>query len=447
MNLSGRTLVARGFHCPDGTLDPFAELAIEIGADGVITRVRRPGADGYAVPADAVRLPEGTLLLPGFVDLHIHAPQYPQLGTALDEPLEVWLQRYTFPLEARYADPAFAERVYARLVRDLLASGTTTALYFGTVHLPATQRLAELCLELGQRALVGKVAMDHPETCPDYYRDASADDAIEGTRALIAHIRALPGNDGRVQPVVMPRFIPACTDEALAGLGALAAETGCRVHTHVSESDWEHGHVLERHAMSDAESLARFGLMTPHSVLAHGNFLSDSDFALMKRHRAGVAHCPLSNAYFAGSVFPLRKALRSGVSVGLGSDISGGPAGTIWETARMAVTAARMLETGVDPALAPEARGGRPGARIDAVTAFHLATRGGAQTLGLPVGAFVPGMAFDAMLIDPSVEAGTLRAFDGETGIRLLERVLYGTSKPNIARVWVQGVQVAGMAR
>jgi guanine deaminase len=112
------------------------------------------------------------MLLPGLVDLHVHAPQFPQAGTALDVPLEVWLQRHTFPLESRYADLDFATEVYGRLVETLLAHGTTTALYFGTIHLPATQRLAEICLARGQRALVGRVAMDHPEQCPPFYRDA-----------------------------------------------------------------------------------------------------------------------------------------------------------------------------------------------------------------------------------------------------------------------------------
>ena len=103
------------------------------------------------------------VLLPGLVDLHVHAPQFPQLGMALDIPLEDWLQVHTFPLESRYADLAFAEAVYTRLVETLLAHGTTTALYFATIHLPATQRLAEICLALGQRALVGRVGMDHPD--------------------------------------------------------------------------------------------------------------------------------------------------------------------------------------------------------------------------------------------------------------------------------------------
>jgi len=443
MRVAGGAIVASGFHAPEGRLEPFRDALIEVDAEGTITAFRQPGSDGYSLPRETRRLPQGQILLPGFVDLHVHAPQYPQLGTALDVPLEVWLHRHTFPLEARYADLAFAERVYRRLVTDLLASGTTTALYFATIHVPATLALARICLDVGQRALVGRVAMDHPETCPDDYRDPSAQAAIDCTRDVIEGIRALPGNDGRVQPVVMPRFIPSCTDEALQGLGDLAQQTACRVHTHVSESDWEHAHVRQRHGISDAESLARFGLLTPHSVLAHGNFLSDSDFALLIRHRSAVAHCALSNAYFAGAVFPLKRALRAGVAVGLGTDISGGPACSVWEAARMTLAAARMLESGTDPYLPAARRSAHADARIDAVTAFHLATAGGAAALGLPVGAFAPGLRFDAMLIDPEAPQGSIRLWGDEADAILLERLIHTTSRPNIAQVWVDGRAVA----
>ena len=162
-------------------------------------------------------------LLPGFVDLHIHAPQYPQLGNALHVPLEVWLQTHTFPLEARYADLAFAERAYSALVGDLLALGTTTAVFFATIHQEATRLLVDICLARGMRALVGKVAMDDPASCPDYYRDASAGAAIEGTTAFIEYVRGHAANrDGLVLPAITPRFIPSCTDPLLEGLGALA---------------------------------------------------------------------------------------------------------------------------------------------------------------------------------------------------------------------------------
>jgi guanine deaminase len=389
-------------------------------------------------------LPEQAYVLPGFVDLHVHAPQYPQLGKALHLPLEVWLQKYTFPLEARYADLSFAEKSYRTLVRDLLANGTTTALYFATIHPDATCRLVDICLELGQRALVGKVAMDNPDQCPDFYRDAGKEDALEGTRALIAYVRAHPGNaGGLVQPVVTPRFIPSCTDALLADLGALAHACGCHVQTHCSESDWEHGYVLARHRRTDAESLDGFGLLTRRTVLAHAPFIVDADMERIRARGSGIAHCPLSNVYFSNAVFPLRAALAKGVRVGLGTDIAGGPSASMFDNCRFAVAASRMLEEGVDPARAMGERGRRD-SRIDFRTAFHLATAGGADVLDLPVGRFAPGCHFDAILIDPHAAGGTIRLMaDGGEAEDVLQQIIYTASRANIGRVWVGGREVA----
>lgn len=452
LDLRGRTLLASGFHAPArGTIEALDDALIAIGDDGTIVSVTRPGDPGYDdAKREASRagrlatLPAGTILLPGFVDLHIHAPQYAQLGRGLDVPLEVWLQRYTFPLEAKYVDTAFAARVYRRLVDDLLANGTTTALYFATAHIEASNLLADICLERGQRALVGKVAMDDPAGCPAYYRDASPEAAVEGTRAVIEHIRAMPGNgDGRVLPVVTPRFIPACTDAALQGLGDLARACGCRVQTHVSESDWAHGHVLARHGMTDAASLDRFGLLTEGGVVAHANFLTPDDMDLLAARGTAVAHCPVSNAYFAGAVFPLKAALEKGVRVGLGTDISGGPIATILDAMRGAVMVSRMLESGVDPDLAPESRSRHAGARIDFRDAFHLATAGGGAALGLPVGRFEPGCHFDAIAVNCEAVEGGIRLWGGEAGDDLLQTVLYTATRANLASVWVDGRPVA----
>jgi guanine deaminase len=455
-DLRGRVLRADILQTPEqGLVQSLPDALVDVDSDGTITAVTPSDhpthADRIATAGHRlVTAPPRTVLLPGLVDLHIHAPQYPQLGTALDLPLEDWLHRYTFPLEQRYADTAFAEQVYSRLVADLLAGGTTTAVYFATIHDAATCLLADICIDRGQRAFVGRVAMDHPDTCPDHYRDASVEAAITGTRHVIDHIRAHPGNaDARVRPMVTPRFIPACTDELLAALGDLAQDTGTAVTTHVSESDWEHTHVAARMGCSDAEALDRFGLMPPGSVLAHGVFLSDDDFRLIADRRAGVAHCPWSNAYFAGAAFPLRRALALGTPVGLGSDISGGPGATIWEAARTALITARMLESGTDPDLAPDIRSRHADARIDAVTAFWLATAGGADALGLPVGRIAPGQRMDALLIDPAAPNGGLAEWP-ELGpqepARRLERLLHGTARANIAQVFVDGRRVAGAA-
>jgi guanine deaminase len=442
----------RAVHAPD-RLETLEQVLIAIDADGTILSVEPsvpPDDARLAAFRAAGRLAElsaDQILLPGLVDLHVHAPQFPQLGTALDLPLEEWLHAHTFPLEARYADLAFAEAVYTRLVETLLANGTTTALYFATIHLPATRRLAEICLALGQRGLVGRVGMDHPEQCPDYYRDASATAATADTRALIDFIRAMPGNEsGLVRPVITPRFVPACTDALLEGFGALARETGCHVQTHCSESDWEHGHVRARCGCTDAEVLDRAGLLGRRSVLAHGNFIEPADVARIRSRGAAVAHCPLSNIYFAGAVLPLKALLAEGLHIGLGTDIAGGANASLFEAARQAVACSRLLESGTDGRL-PADRRGVSGARIDFRTAFRLATAGGGEALDLPIGLFRPGYAFDAVLMQSGLPNGNVVFGSEESGEAIVQRIVMGAGRGDITRVWVAGRLVHGDRR
>lgn len=452
-DVRGKTVSGTFVHAPTpSAVEILADALVSVDEGGAIAGVVAAGAPEYerarseaAAAGRLVTLPAGSMVLPGFVDLHIHAPQYPQLGKALDVPLEVWLQRHTFPLEARYADVDFAARVYPTLVGDLLDNGTTTAVYFATIHEAATKLLVDACLARGQRAFVGKVAMDNPEECPPFYRDASVEAGLAGTRAVIDYVRAHPDNRaGLVEPVVTPRFVPSCTDPMLDGLGAMARECGCAVQTHCSESDWQHGYALARFGRRDAEVLDGFGLLTRRTVLAHGNFLDAGDMERVRARGSGVAHCPLSNVYFSNAVFPLRAALDRGVRVGLGTDIAGGPSASLFDACRMAVAASRMLEEGVDPAEGPDARR-RPGTRIDFRTALHLATAGGADVLDVPAGRFAAGRQFDAMLVDPNAPGTTLRV-DGDldTAEDVVQKIVFNASKPNIRDVWVAGRRCGG---
>ena len=233
-------------------LESLPETMIVVGPEGDIKRVVAPAETDYAAlkrryaeEGILQALTSGQYLLPGFIDLHIHAPQWPQAGKALHLPLYEWLQDNTFILESRYADLEFSRKIYGPMVDDLLANGTTTALYFATAHRESSLILAEECLARGQRGLVGRVAMDYDS--PDFYKDASAAQGIEETKRFIEETLALPGNVARlVRPVVTPRFIPSCSEELLTGLGELAREYDCHVQSHCSESDWAHGHVLER---------------------------------------------------------------------------------------------------------------------------------------------------------------------------------------------------------
>jgi guanine deaminase len=451
-HLHGKAIIASGFHTTTrGEIDFFQDALISLGDDGAILSVHRSHDPDYdeqkrrrGAAGELVTLPEGSYLLPGFVDLHIHAPQYPQLGSALDVPLEVWLQKYTFPLEARYADAAFARKSYRLLVDDLIANGTTTALYFATVHQEATRILADICLEAGQRALIGKVVMDNADQCPDYYCDASPDEALRGTEELIGYIRSHPANAGAlVKPVVTPRFIPSCTDATLEALGALAKQCGCHVQTHCSESDWEHGYVLERHGITDTDSLDRFGLLGRHTVLAHSNLITSANMDTIRARGSAIAHCPLSNAYFSSAVFPLKAALEKGLHVGLGTDISGGPSGSLFDNMRSALFVARLLESGVDPNLTPAKRSRHSGVWIDFRDAFYLATTGGGVALDLAVGQFSPGYQFDAMVIDTTARHGTIRLWDDlDSGENILQKIIYTASRSNIAKVWIGGRDV-----
>lgn len=426
---------------PDA-LQVLSDVAVVVNASGVISDIF-PNATQEAEAAirrakTVVRLGASERLLPGLIDTHVHAPQWPQLGTGLDLPLEQWLFDYTFPLESRYADAAYAHSVWSHMVPTFLRHGTTTAVYYATTHEESTRLLAEACVEHGQRAYVGRVAMDHPEGTPEWYRDATAQQGIEDSQQSIENIRAISGNATLVSPIITPRFLPACTDELLMGLGELAASTNTLVQTHCSESHWEHRYVLERFGRSDTEMLKHFGLLRRGSVLAHGVHIGDNDYELIKNVGAGVAHCPMSNSYFANGVFPARRVLAMGVNVGLGTDISAGTDVGLLKQCVHAVTSSRMMEDGVNGV-----DGGVSNSRIDIVAAFHMATAGGAQMLGLNAGVIARGNYFDAIVVDVSASDSGMR-IDNEidSDARIFEKIVRLSGPRDISHVWVAGTKV-----
>lgn len=411
-----------------------------IDEQGMIAKVLRP-EDAHLVDTSipVTTLPEGQFLLPGFVDLHVHAPQWAQSGTALDLPLYDWLNTYTFPLEAKFSDVDFAEKVYTHLVDTLLANGTTTVLYFASIHKEASYKLAEICAKRGQRGLVGKVVMDDAQENPDFYRDATTADALQDTEEFIIAVKELAKSVKQgVYPVVTPRFIPSCTDEALQGLGELAKKYDTHVQSHCSESDWAHGFVKDRLQKNDAFALHDFGLLRDKSVMAHSNFLEDADADLFAETGTAIAHCPISNAYFANSVLPVAHLHEKNVEIGLGTDVSGGFSPSLYDNIRQAVMASRMLEDGVNPDLAPHVRG-RQDSRITVNEAFYLATAGGGESLSLPIGRLEEGYCFDAQVIDTT----SLPIFDATEPLEdIFQKILYLTRPEHIQQVFVQGERV-----
>lgn len=440
------------FHTPRyGEVELLENVLIEVDARGFITDVVRADTPDYAARVEyarnagtLVKLAQGTYGLPGFVDMHVHAPQWPQAGVALDEPLDVWLQKRTFPLEARFADLDFARPVYRDLVSRLLSLGTTTTVYFASNDLASSIELARICAEGGQRALVGKVIMDDTSANPDFYRDASTAQALADTETLLAEVAQIGAATRQgVYGVVTPRFIPSCTTEGLTGLGRIAEKTGAYVQSHCAEGQWEQSVAPARYGKSDAQALYDFGLLREKSVMAHCTFLSESDGELFARSGAAVAHCPVSNSYFANSVCPVRRLRGQGVHMGLATDISGGFSPSMYENMRHAIMVSRMLEEGVDARVEPEARGAGEPSRITSAEALWLATAGGGEALRLPVGTFERGQAFDMQVIDTRVAGADLTGFNVFTAPRdIIDRIIYLATPENVRQTWVQGALV-----
>jgi len=419
-------------------------------AEGMIRRILKPQAPDYGMvlaaysgKASFTSLVDGQYFLPGFIDLHIHAPQWAQSGTAMDIPLHDWLDTYTFPLESKFSDLNFAQKVYQDLVGTLLANGTTTGLYFATIHKEASYLLAQICAEKGQRGLVGKVVMDDKVQNPDHYRDESTETALADTESFIQMVQELNKTTKQgVYPVVTPRFIPSCTDEALAGLGGLAEKYDTHIQSHCSESDWEHNYVLERMHKSDTFALNEKGLLGDKAVMAHSVFLSDEDAALFAETGTAIAHCPISNVFFSNGVLPAARFTEKGIDIGLGTDISGGFSPSIFDNIRQAVISSRMLEEGVNPALPPEERS-LPQSRISANQAFYYATAGGGESLSLPIGRLEENYAWDVQVIDVNAPNAKLPLFDAGIPMDdLLHKILFLSRPENIREVWVQGERV-----
>ncbi|KAG8167286.1 hypothetical protein KVR01_002975 [Diaporthe batatas] len=408
-----------------------------------------PSPSPASTPGDGSSLPTPTpvrFFFPGFIDTHIHASQYPNAGIFGKSTLLDWLTTYTFPLEASLgADPSKARRVFARCVGRTLAHGTTCAAYFAALDPAATNLLADLCLSRGQRALVGRVCMDEPATCPPWYRDEDAAQGLARTRECVEHVRRADPRGELVRPAVTPRFAPSCTAASMAALGRLAADEDLAVQTHVSENAGEVGLVA---ALFPAETAAgkgyagvydAFGLLGPGTVLAHAVHLSEAEVALVAARGAKVSHCPCSNSAITSGAARVRWLLGRGVDVGLGTDVSGGYSPSVLEAARQALLVSRHVAMAGDEA-----------AKLSVEEVLHLATVGGARCVGLEgvVGGFEVGMQWDAQLValgvvgedgDGGGDLGNVDVFGWESWEEMVAKWLFNGDDRNTSKVWVKG--------
>ena len=359
---------------------------IAVDADGRVAGVSTDLASLDCEGAEVVDFGD-RLLIPAMNDMHVHAPQYRNQGIAMDMELLPWLQNYTFPEEMKYLNPAYAERMYRRFVRDLWRFGTMRACVFATIHTDSTRLLMRLFEEAGMGALVGKVAMNRH--CPKGLSE-SVEDMVQGNEALIAEYN---NPEALVRPIITPRFIPSCTPEMLQACGELAAKYGLPVQSHLSENRDEIAMVmsLEKESTCYGDAYNRYGLFgqTP-TVMAHCVWTEGKELELMKRQGVMVAHCPTSNFNVASGMAPIRQFLDEGLSVGLGSDISGGHDLNIFRMMVYAIQVSKM-----------HYQQNHEKAFLTLSEAFWIATKSAGSFFGR-VGSFEPGYDFDALVINDS---------------------------------------------
>ena len=332
------------------------------------------------------------LLIPAMNDMHVHAPQYRNQGIAMDLELLPWLQNYTFPEEKKYADAAYAERMYRRFIRDMWRFGTMRSCVFATIHTQSTRLLMNLFREAGMGAMVGKVAMNR--NCPPELIE-SVEDMVDGYESLIAefgNLSPLTSNlSPLVRPIITPRFVPSCTSEMLQACGDLAAKYQLPVQSHLSENmaEIQWVHTLERESTSYGDAYNRYGLFgqTP-TIMAHCVWTAGEELELMKRNHVMVAHCPTSNLNIASGLAPIRTFIEEGVPVGLGSDISGGHDLSIFRMMVYAIQVSKM-----------HYQQNHERAFLTLPEVFWLATKSAGSFFGR-VGSFEPGYEFDAVVID-----------------------------------------------
>ena len=362
----------------------------------------------------------GRLILPGFIDTHVHCPQLDVIASYGTELLD-WLHTYTFPAERRYADPAVARAGAERFLDALLAHGTTAAVVFPTVHKVSAETLFEAAAARGMRLITGKVLMDRH--APDGLRD----DVAQAERDCVDLIQRFHDRD-RLAYAVTVRFAPTSTPEQLAMAGALCrADASLYMQTHVAENRSEVDWVAQLfpEARSYLDVYAREGLLHPRAVLAHGIWLDETDRRVLAETGAQIAHSPSSNLFLGSGLMDWPGLRAAGVAVSAASDVGGG-------------TSLSMQRNLLDAYKIQALRG----ERLSAWVALHAATRGAAEALGLAreLGSFDAGTLADVCVWDWAM--GSVAQARFEVARELHERVFAWmtlSDERNLAATFVAG--------
>lgn len=360
----------------------YFEDGLLIIEDGTVLEAGHAEAllDGLAEDVQLTEFP-GKLIVPGFIDCHVHYPQLDIIASYGEQLLD-WLHRYAYPAEARFSDPDYAREAAKIFVDELLNNGTTTALVFGTVHAHSADAIFEAAAARDMRLIAGKVLMDC--NCPEELRD-DADSAYADSKALIERWHG----QGRLGYAITPRFALTSTDDQLAAAGKLAREyPEVWVHTHLAENRDEVEQIARQFPSSRSylDVYDQFGLLRERSVFAHCLHLDDQDRARMASLGGAAAFCPTSNLFLGSGLFDLPAMRAANVRCGLGTDVGGGTSLSLLKTASEAYKVLHLQ-----------------GHALPATRALYLATLGAAEALYLDdaIGNFLPGKEADFVLLDP----------------------------------------------
>lgn len=373
------------------------------------------GGDGQAV--HDVR---PGLITPGFIDTHIHYPQMNIIGSYGAQLME-WLERYAFPGELAYADEAYAETQAELFMQRLFQHGTTSALTFTTVHPHVTDALFRAAQKRSARVICGKVLMNR--FAPEGLLDVG--DGDDENRALLEKWHGV----GRLSYAITPRFAISCSPDQLQAAGDLLAQyPGVYLQSHIAEHPDEIASTLALfpEASDYAEVYERFGLLTDHSVFAHGIHLSEDELARFRASGSRISFCPSSNLFLGSGLLDLQRLDEFDVAMGVGSDVGGGTHFSMLATVADGYKVNQLLGHNWHP-----------------LKAFYAITRGGAEALHLAdrIGSIAPGFEADLVVLRPPSDtllAQRLSADQSLTG-QLFAYMFLGAEHA-VAETWVAGV-------
>ncbi len=363
------------------------------------------------------------VVIPGMVDLHLHAPQFAFRGMGTDLELLEWLETYTFPEEIKYRDLGYAEMAYDRFAHALKKSYTTRAVIFGTIHKEATLLLAELLEKSGICSYVGKVNMDRNSP------DGLLEDTDVSLRDTEDFIELMHKRFTHTRPIITPRFVPTCSDALLLGLGALAKRYDLPVQSHLSENIDEIEWVKSLHPDTTcyADVYRKYNLLNNKTVMAHCVHPTNCEVDMMLETGMMVAHCPGSNLNLSSGIAPIRRLTDMGINVGLGTDVAGG----------LSISMTKAVSDAMQMSKLYWFYNGKSDAFLTVAEAFSLATIEGGRFFG-KVGSFEPGYAFDAVVVADE----RLGETDGILIERRLERIMHLGTFRHIAEKYVDGRRV-----